>query len=61
MENIIFDGFILIQDSIAISGLPLWCAYLKKASDLNFNIDCIFCVHSKKNLPSTFLNNNRLV
>lgn len=60
MDNIIFDDFILIIDSKDISGLPLWCSYLKKASFLNFDIDCVLCVNTKDDFPTEYFNYNKV-
>lgn len=59
MESLVFDGLIFICHSNEVSGLPLWCSYLKKALYVNFNAVISLFLYLNSDLPSQFTSHER--
>ncbi|KAI1715827.1 elongator subunit iki1 domain-containing protein [Ditylenchus destructor] len=59
MQNVPLKGAIVIRDrGYDISGLPLWCAFVRKALDLNFDVTVALLMHLQRDLPEEIVSRN---
>ncbi|KAI1709996.1 elongator subunit iki1 domain-containing protein [Ditylenchus destructor] len=59
MQNVPLKGAIVIRDrGYELSGLPLWCAIVRKALDLNFDVTVALMLHLQRDLPEEIVSRN---